>query len=641
MAEENTTLHDRIRDDLRARDKWEERLPVWYKMRHTGIPRRTKPYPTAPDLHYPFADTVLEKLKPFYFKQLFASEHITELTSEVEQNEEWTEHATRRFDYELKLRTNLQEEILYVIDAMLANGLSYCRQSYNPDTEEIEFLAIDPRMIIVPPGTEELKKAFRVTHVECLSRDQYAERKRYNQDPEFIRRIAGSGLRSPAGGTSIDTERERREGITQAADKDQIIIWNVWERQGAAWTMRTLSPVYKDEEVAPVLRNPYRHGGLPFVAFRREMKEKGIYSARGEIEKVAPFETYLCRLWNKKGEMLDYHALGVFTSDDEAQDGKSITVNPGSFVPRGLRRVDMGPAPFALDGEMNNVRMIGEQRVLMPDFGIGDQQTGGKRTATEVEQLANLGGVTTELRAHIFRFALRHALKQAWALFAQYKSDALQYIREKKVTQVPAGAIHAQYLVDVGGTPESWNKRLEAQKVANLFAQLKGDPYTDQLELRTMLVEKTDPRWVRRLVRDPKQQQNTEATDEMIKLAAVADGSPIPVEPQENHAIRAEVVYQKLQQLHATGRPFDPAVQQALMQRLNARLAIWEQVDKPGARQWLAQKQQEQEAAQAPQGMPPAAGAGPAAAGPAPMPPGGDLLPFGGNGATQPMEAAA
>ena len=68
MAE--TTLHDKIFDDLKARSKWEERLPVWYKMRHTGIPRRSKPYPGAPDLHMPLADTTLEKLKPFYYKQL-------------------------------------------------------------------------------------------------------------------------------------------------------------------------------------------------------------------------------------------------------------------------------------------------------------------------------------------------------------------------------------------------------------------------------------------------------------------------------------------------------------------------------------------------------------------------------------------
>lgn len=599
MAE--TTLHDKIRDDLRARSKWEDRQPVWYRMRHTGLPRKTKPYPHAPDLHFPLADILLEKLKPFYFKQLFAAEHITELTSEVEQLEEWTEHATQRFDYELKRRTNLQSEILCIIDAMLACGLAYARTTYNPDTEELEFLAIEPRHIIVPPGTEELKKVFRLTHVEVLSRDQYKERKRYNQDPEFIKRIAGSGVKLPGGSGATDDEREKREGITQASSNDQIVIWNVWERTGQQWTLRTLSPVYCDEEIAPPLRNPYLHGRLPFNDYRREIKERGIYSSRGEVEKVATFQTYSSQLLNKKAEGLDWWATALFTSDDESQDGKSVTFHPGSFVPRGIRRVDMGPPPLALSQELNETRTIAEQRVGMPDFGIGGEQLGDKRTATEIEQLANMGGITTELRAHIFRLALRETLDQAFQLFVQYKKSALDYIWQRQIAKVPAEAMHARYLIDVGGTAESWNKKLEAQKVNALFTQLKGDGYVDQLQLRTMLVEKTDPRWVRRLVRDPNQQANTEATDERIKLPAVMQGEPIPVEPQENHEMRAEVIYQKLQMLGQSGVPVDPIAQKGLMGRLNARLALWQQLDGKAARAWLKAKEQEAEQQQAQQ----------------------------------------
>jgi hypothetical protein len=617
MAE--TTLHDKIGDDLRARSKWEERLPVWYRMRHTGIPRRAKPYPGAPDLHMPLADTVLEKLKPFYYKQLFASEHITELTSEVEQMEEWTEHATRRFDYELKLKTNLLTEIWYVIDAMLVNGLAYMRPSWNPDDGRIEYLAIAPRDCIVPPGTEELNKAFRFVHVEVLTRDQYKERKRYNQDADFVKTIAGAGGVTAGSGAS-DSERERREGITQCSSKDQIVIWNAWEREGRQWTLHTLSAVKKDADICPPLKNPFTHGALPYVDFRRELKEKGIYSSRGEVEKIAPFEVYACRVWNKKAEALDHYATPLLTSDDPSQDGKSLTFHPGSFVPRGVRRVDMGRPPFALDQEIDRTRAVAEQRVLMPDFGIGDG--GEKRTATEVEQLANLGGITTEARAHIFRLPVQRLLAQAFQLFTQYRKAELNYLYEKKPIQAPREALHDKYLIDVGGTSESWNKKLEAQKVNGLFAALKGDGYTDQLELRKMLVEKTDVRWVRRLVRDPQQQMNAEAVDEMIKLPAVMMGEPIPVEPQENHAVRAEVVFAKLHELGQSGAPVEPTAQQGLTNRLNQRLQIWMQADGKSARAWWKQKQDAMKAAQQPQGAP-----------------GGNVVPF--QGQPQPMMAAA
>lgn len=615
-----TTLWDKIGDDLKARTKWEERLPVWYRMRHTGIPRRSKPYPGAPDLHFPLADTTIEKLKPFYYKQLFASEHIAELTSQREQMEEWTEHATRRFDYELKLKTNLLTEIWYVIDAMLGNGLSFCRPSWNPDDKRIEFLAIEPRMVIVPPGTEEINKAFRVVHVEVLTRDQYKERKSYNQDPKVINAIAGTGTGNTGGGSS-DQERERREGITQASSRDQIVIWNAWEREGRQWTLKTLSAVKKDADIAPPLKNPFLHGENPIVDFRREMKDKGLYGSRGETEKIAPFETYACRVWNKKAEALDHYATPLYTSDDEGQDGKSLTFYPGSFVPRGVRRVDMGQPPFALDQEIDRTRGIAEQRVVMPDFGIGDG--GEKRTATEIDQLASLGGITTEMRAHIFRLPLQRVLRQAWALFNQYKKGELDYLHDRKPVQAPREAIHEHYLVDVGGTSESWNKKLEAQKVSGLFDRLKGDGYADQLELRKMLVEKTDPRWVLRLVRDPREQQNAEAVDEMIKLPAVMLGEPIPVEPQENHAVRAEVVFGKLQEFAQSGVPVDPVAQRGLAGRLNQRLQLWMQIDGKTARAWLKQKQ---------------AGQGPAPAG-AGAPGGGNVVPFAG-GAGQPVALA-
>jgi hypothetical protein len=590
-----TSLWDKIHEDVKARSKWEERLPVWYRMRHTGIPRRSKPYPGAPDLHMPIADTTVEKLKPFYYKQLFAAEHIAELTSEVEQMEEWTEHATRRFDYELKLKTNLLTELWYVIDAMLANGLAFMRQSWNPEEQRIEHLAIEPRFIIVPPGTEDINKAFRFVHVEVLTRDQYRERKRYNQDADFLKTICGSGVASAGSGTS-DAEREKREGITQASSRDQIVVWNTWERTGAVWTLKTLSAVKKGADIAPPLKNPFAHAALPYVDFRRELKEKGIYSSRGEIEKVAPFEVYACRVWNKKAEALDHYATPIYTSDNESQDGKSATFHPGSFVPRGVRRVDMGQPPFALDAEIDRTRAIAEQRTVMPDFGIGDG--GEKRTATEIEQIAAQGGITTEARAHIFRLPLQRVLKQDFGLFLQYRKSALDYLHDKRPAKAPKEALHERYLVDVGGTSESWNKKLEAQKVATLFTNLKGDGYVDQKELRTMLVEKTDPRWVRRLVRDPQEQANTEAVDEMVKLPAVMEGAPIPVEPQENHQVRAEVVWQKLQQLGAGGMPADPIAQQALTQRLNQRLAVWMQMDGKTARNWWRQKQAEMKAQQ-------------------------------------------
>src|SRR3954454_1235964 len=71
-------LHGKICGDLRSRQAWLSRQSAWYQMRHDGLRRKSKPFPGAADLHYPLADSIIEKLKPFYFNQLFATETVAE-----------------------------------------------------------------------------------------------------------------------------------------------------------------------------------------------------------------------------------------------------------------------------------------------------------------------------------------------------------------------------------------------------------------------------------------------------------------------------------------------------------------------------------------------------------------------------------
>ena len=68
-------LFNALLDDLRARTGWEERQRIWYEMRHNGL-RRKKKLPWQADLHYPLADSIIGKLKPFYYQQVFSNEVI-------------------------------------------------------------------------------------------------------------------------------------------------------------------------------------------------------------------------------------------------------------------------------------------------------------------------------------------------------------------------------------------------------------------------------------------------------------------------------------------------------------------------------------------------------------------------------------
>ncbi len=120
---QHDTLQSQIHDALRDRTVWEDRQRVFYEMRHQGLRRLNKPFPGAADLHFPLADSIIEKLKPFYFAQLHSTDTFATLSCRRPgQDAALTEAATRWLDYKLRLRSNFQGETLIAIDRMLASG---------------------------------------------------------------------------------------------------------------------------------------------------------------------------------------------------------------------------------------------------------------------------------------------------------------------------------------------------------------------------------------------------------------------------------------------------------------------------------------------------------------------------------------
>jgi len=80
-------------------------------MRHAGLRRKFKPWPNAADLHYPLADSIINKLKPFYFQQIFASELIAHFTPWSDVKSEQKPDAMSAmmwFDYQMRQNSNME-----------------------------------------------------------------------------------------------------------------------------------------------------------------------------------------------------------------------------------------------------------------------------------------------------------------------------------------------------------------------------------------------------------------------------------------------------------------------------------------------------------------------------------------------------
>ena len=112
-------LSELVQNDIENRRQWADSLATWYLMRHEGIPRMNKPWPWAADLHYPLADTVIEKLKPFYLNQMFATDRFCDFVSKDPLRAEEAVDAAYWFDYKVKQCSNLEAQVLIAIDYML------------------------------------------------------------------------------------------------------------------------------------------------------------------------------------------------------------------------------------------------------------------------------------------------------------------------------------------------------------------------------------------------------------------------------------------------------------------------------------------------------------------------------------------
>ncbi len=490
------SLHSQILDALRDRSAWEDRQRVFYEMRHQGLRRLNKPFPGAADLHFPLADTLIEKLKPFYFAQLHSTDTFASLVCRRPgQDAALTAAATQWLDYKLRLRSNFQTETLIAIDRMLASGAAPLKVYWDARRSQVRFAAPAVTQLIVPAWTQDLQDADWVVHVLQLSAAQYRANPLFHQDAAFVERLAG--------GADPDDERERREGITCGAGGGQIILWEIYVRdhENARWTVLTRSPQAFATPVRPNFGLPYEHGRLPFVLIRAEVNEQGCYSSRGVTEIVAPFETSASKLWNEKHDAMSFYNRPLYQADKDIPNVSSIALRPGQILPFGLKAVEHPAPPMSFDEELSQVRGVAEYRVALPDFGVLQVGGPGSRTATEINQVAGQSSTVTDMRARVFRLMLAEVYAQAWALLVQYDGEDLAFTLGGVARSLPPAALHGDYEAAPNGSDQSWNRAAQFQRAVDRTKIFGGSPYVDQAELVKSALELDDPALVKRLFR--------------------------------------------------------------------------------------------------------------------------------------------
>lgn len=579
-----------IFDALKDRSTWEMRQETWYKMRHTGLRRINPPYPGAADLHFPLIDALMERMKPFYYKQLFATDQFASFVSLRTQPADTTSQVASWFDYRLKQKTNFQRKVLTSIDAMLLAGRAPIKIYWDFKLKQLCFCAIAPTYFIIPADCDDIQEAPWVVHVMLMSVDDYKANPAFRQDADFIEKIKGNTT-SEAGvyglGNQYDTIK-RREGITFTKTDNQIILWEKYCKEKGKVYFETYSPQCLEEKecVRPRQYLPYDHAMYPFCSFRSEIKDEGWYSPRGIAEIIAGFEDSLCRQWNFKHDYMDFVNKPLFKNTAGIGNTGVINVLPGSSLPQGLDVVQMPSPPISFDQEMQMTRALAEYRMAIPDLGATEhlQAKPGSRgdtTATQIEAIIGQSGLSDDMRSRVFRLDCVDIYKMCFSLYKQYDSQSLIYVLYDTVGQVPPDALHGEYEIMPNGAADSWNKPAQLQKAAARLQLLGNSPFWKRNELEKNFVEIDDPRLIKRAYTDPGIEHADQMEQQAQEISIMLLGFPATVKPADDDKAHLQSVQGYVDAELAQQKPISSKVARLLLGHIQAHMQGLDQKKDP------------------------------------------------------------
>ncbi len=577
-------LFDQAYEALSNRAVWENKQRIWYDMRHDGIRRRNKPFPTAADAHFPLVDMTIEKWKPFWLAQALAGDKLAAFVSLKPDAVSTAESAADFMDFELKQHSNFQDELEHMTDDMLLTQRGIIKVTVDPfNGYRFIFDAINPLYIIMADGARDFEDADWFVHVKHMTVGQYKRDRRYDQD--VIDRVRGN---RDTDFSAILQDKELREGITCTRRDNIIIVWEHYVKTGNGYTVYSYSPLASDLQLRPPHGLVVKVDGrvsCPFFSFVMELKDKGWYSPRGVAERTAPFETYATKLWNEKADAMTFGNRPVFTSDQQIPNTANLRWNPGEFIPGNIKAVQMPPPAFSFDQEINFSRQTAEQLLMMPDFGISRQGSGAPRTATENERISALNTAGVDHKGRIFRRSLSRLYRHVWSAMLFYKRKDVSYYISGELKTLPEQALHDQYLIMPDGSPDQWDKQQKFQRAAARLQMLKGAPNVDQDALVRDLLSADDARLVQTMFIPTKLRSATEQEDEAVEILLLKDGYPAAVTAGEDHAARIFVLVSWLQKQGMTGVVVDPVARQRIQEHLMVHWQYLKQTQPVVARQ--------------------------------------------------------
>lgn len=598
---DNKKFQEKVNRALNDRVRWEQKLARCHLQRFC-LDRPTiqnHPWPKASNVRYPLSDTLIAQKVPFVYRVFYSSENLPFFKAMKGQNVPYAAKTASYYDFLIKQKTELEEELLYQLNSRYQDGEHFIKVMWDIEKQVPTFEHVDNLFIITPSSTQKIEDAEWIVHV--IQMTELEMKKKFKDVPgieDFIKKVKDITADKNDQLQREQTEYER-EGINRSIQDGSIVLHEChYQDDNGIKRIKTMSPDdcdfdFQDDKEYPY--GPVNELGIVdssksrWMIFhgRLEVTDKRLHSSRGICELVQEGEYSLTAMQRAKHNAMTLYNAPMYSAPNGIPgSSQNWQQTPGEILPFALQIVQQGQPPISWDIEMNQTRAIWERRVATPDFGLGKANTqNDSRTATEIKAIGGQQGLNVEMEVGLLKKFLNDVLRYGWSLVVQFKPKSLEFYFQDQLETLPMEALNNDYIITCSGSAESVNREYMAQKAIALRQTLMGDPSANMEELTKNVIERLEPDQVTRFFQSTglsNMRAQRRAVDDLVVMMA---GFPVQADPSDNHIVSAMTDLQFLDAAKQKGTPLTPQQVNLISQNLAQHREALKKTNKPAYEQ--------------------------------------------------------
>jgi len=393
--------------------------------------------------------------------------------------------------------------------------------------------ARDPVQVVAPPRATSVADApwicvqhvFDARTLQAMGRDERFDEAAVARVLEHVQGDkadgqAGRERQAPAPlGPDEEALLDRHEGLSVVEDLFNIEVWEIYTWVDAPERRRAVYWIHPASQTV-LAAHPYvlPFHGWPLVRFDFEKTYRRWYGSRGISNMLSPLARAINKLHNARLDAIAIQLAPVFKWVAPAGvPPRSIRFAPGQFIPVS----DLGDiAP--LTNDLRNIPMYTQEeyqtRQYAEDYaGIYDSSLMNalnpteRRTATEVNYVAEQMQGSFSLDAKLFQQAMAEVHRMVWQLWYEFGRPEVYYRVMNEEAPRLFRKLDAAFNYDVVpvGTPANTNKAIELARAREALQLLAADQsgVIDRAELFKWYLSRLDYLLSKRVIRGTQEQQ--------------------------------------------------------------------------------------------------------------------------------------